>query len=310
MKNKNRQKLNQIIDHVNTVLLSKKEQVKLAFTCIFSNGHLLLNDIPGTGKTTLAKSLASSLGMEMKRVQFTSDLMPSDILGVSIYEPLTGHFSFHKGPIFTNIFLADEINRASSRTQSALLEVMAEGQVSIDGDRYEIEPLFVIATQNPYDSNGTNMLPQAQKDRFMMTLSLGYPDEEDEKAMMLSGKMDRQKEFLEKMDFDTFHEIQKEIQEVTVTEELIHYAHKLVVETRNNKDFICGLSPRASITMIQAAKTYAYISNRHFVTPDDIKTIFIPCNEHRLQSKNHISEKKTLQDIIDKIGVISNNHEK
>lgn len=277
--------LKEAIGHVNQVILNKPQEIKLAFACILAGGHLLLNDTPGTGKTTLAKSLASVWDMKMKRVQFTSDLMPSDIIGLSIYNQQNNTFEFHKGPIFTNLFLADEINRASSRTQSSLLEVMAENQISLDGEKYIIDPFFVIATQNPYDANGTNMLPQAQTDRFMMCLTLGLPDEEHEKEMMQSGKKERIFSFNNKMNIDVLKEIQKQLENITISNEIVNYAYRLISKTRNSEHFTLGLSPRASISLIQAARAYAYIEGRNFIIPEDIKSVFIACSEHRLLSK-------------------------
>lgn len=295
-----KERLEKAISSVNSVILGKEEQVKLAFTCLLAGGHLLIEDIPGTGKTVLAKTLGSVLSLDFKRIQFTSDLLPSDILGVNIYKQQEQKFELHEGPVFTNLLLADEINRASPKTQSALLEVMSEGQVSIEGITKSMDnPFMVIATQNPLDYSGTFALPDAQKDRFLFCISMGYPNADCEKKLMHQEKrseiLNREIQgALAKKDIEI---LKDKTRGVRVNDNALSYAHDLVSATRNMDKFYQGLSTRAAIALVDGAKAYAFIDGREYVTPEDFQAIFIYLSSHRVKSKND-KTKAELENII------------
>ncbi|MGS0535707.1 AAA family ATPase [Pseudoalteromonas sp. SaAl2] len=280
-----------IIDDLSQVIFGKKTQIKLALTCLFSQGHLLIEDLPGMGKTTLSHALASVLGLSYQRVQFTSDLLPSDILGASIFNSNEHTFTFHKGPVFSQVVLADEINRAGPKTQSALLEAMEEKQVSMDGDIYPLPtPFFVIATQNPLYQSGTYPLPESQLDRFMMRISLGFPPKEAERKLIL-GANNRDSDALPKrINFSQLIDIQSKTKKVTISEPIVDYIIELVSYTRENGVFANPLSPRASIALGKAAQAWAYIEGRDFVTPDDVQTVFKSVAAHRLGIDEQTSE--------------------
>lgn len=271
----------------------KDEQIQLALVCLLAKGHLLLEDLPGMGKTTLSQCLASVLSMDYARVQFTSDLLPADMLGVNIYEPDTHQFSFHPGPIFHQVLLADEINRASPKTQSALLEAMAESQVTIDGNSYELPtPFFVIATQNPLFQSGTYPLPESQIDRFTMKLSLGFPDFEAEKSMLLN---DDDKLFSKSViDTEQLVDLQKQVSAVVVSEAVVDYILALVNATRNNQEFPNALSPRASKAIYHCAQAFAFIHDRNYVIPEDVQMIFPSVTEHRLRGQDQYAQTANL----------------
>ncbi|MGJ8674489.1 MAG: AAA family ATPase [Pseudoalteromonas sp.] len=271
----------------------KDEQIQLALVCLLAKGHLLLEDLPGMGKTTLSQCLASVLSMDYARVQFTSDLLPADMLGVNIYEPDTHQFSFHPGPIFHQVLLADEINRASPKTQSALLEAMAESQVTIDGNSYELPtPFFVIATQNPLFQSGTYPLPESQIDRFTMKLSLGFPDFEAEKSMLLN---DDDKLFTKSViDTAQLLDLQKQVSAVVVSEAVVDYILALVNATRNNQEFPNALSPRASKAIYHCAQAFAFIHDRNYVIPEDVQMIFPSVTEHRLRGQDQYAQTANL----------------
>jgi MoxR-like ATPase len=271
----------------------KDEQIQLALVCLLAKGHLLLEDLPGMGKTTLSQCLASVLSMDYARVQFTSDLLPADMLGVNIYEPDTHQFSFHPGPIFHQVLLADEINRASPKTQSALLEAMAESQVTIDGNSYELPtPFFVIATQNPLFQSGTYPLPESQIDRFTMKLSLGFPDFEAEKSMLLNDD----DKLITKSVIDTAQllNLQKQVSAVVVSEAVVDYILALVNATRNNQEFPNALSPRASKAIYHCAQAFAFIHDRNYVIPEDVQMIFPSVTEHRLRGQDQYAQTANL----------------
>lgn len=266
------------------VLKGKREQALLSLCCLLSGGHLLIEDLPGMGKTTLSQILAQLLDLEFKRVQFTSDLLPADIIGCSVYDNTRSSFTFHHGPVFTQVLLADEINRASPRTQSALLEAMAEKQVSSEGvSRSLPEPFFVIATQNPADMAGTYPLPESQLDRFMMSLVLGYPDPENERSMLQNGSgalaLSELKPVLSSSDLAL---ATVEINRVHCSEALLDYLQRLIQATREHPQFRSGLSPRGALALADCARTWAYIHDRQHVLPEDVQAVFTAVSRHRV----------------------------
>ncbi len=281
--------MNQLIDNiiktVGTVLLGKDQQVKLALTCLFSRGHLLIEDLPGMGKTTLAQCLAQVLGLKYERVQFTSDLLPADVLGVAIFDRNTSEFRFHAGPIFTQVLLADEINRSTPKTQSALLEAMEERQVSIEGETRKLpEPFFVIATQNPQSQAGTYPLPESQLDRFLMRISLGYPSTEAERALYKGvDPRERLKSLKPLVNEKQLEAIQQQVQKIKATDQLLDYVQRLVDFTRYDDDFSYGLSPRGAMALLRAAKAWALIHQREFVLPEDIQVVLPSVVGHRVR---------------------------
>lgn len=275
-----------IVEQINQVLLGKEPQIKLSLCCLLAGGHLLLEDVPGVGKTTLANSLAQTLGLSYQRVQFTSDMLPADLLGVSIFHQQSHEFTFHKGSIFNQVVLGDEINRASPKTQSALLEAMAEGQVSVDGKTYSLgEPFFVIATQNPLEHSGTFELPDSQLDRFLMRVTLGFPSAEAEKAMLL--QTHTVKILSQALDLDSLRGIQQQVKEVVSADAIIDYILRLVGETRSNNQYSQPLSPRATRALLAASKAWAFIEGRDYVLPEDVQAVLPAVCEHRLRSANH-----------------------
>lgn len=278
------QQLDAAMAQVNLVLLGKPRQVKLAFACLIAGGHLLLEDVPGVGKTTLAHALAATFALDFQRVQFTSDLLPSDILGVSVYERETAQFRFHPGPIFTGLLLADEINRASPKTQSALLEAMAEGQVTVDGQTHALaQPFFVVATQNPLDLNGTFPLPDSQLDRFMLRLSLDYPDAAAERALLGgSDRRDLLAQLRPKLDAAALIELHRQSQSITASNALLDYLQALLSASRRHADIRVGLSPRAGLALLGAARAWALLHHRNHVLPEDLQALFVPLAAHRL----------------------------
>jgi MoxR-like ATPase len=278
------QRLDAAMAQVNLVLLGKPRQVKLAFACLIAGGHLLLEDVPGVGKTTLAHALAATFALDFQRVQFTSDLLPSDILGVSVYERETAQFRFHPGPIFTGLLLADEINRASPKTQSALLEAMAEGQVTVDGQTHALaQPFFVVATQNPLDLNGTFPLPDSQLDRFMLRLSLDYPDAAAERALLGgSDRRDLLAQLRPKLDAAALIELHRQSQSITASNALLDYLQALLSASRRHADIRVGLSPRAGLALLGAARAWAQLHHRNHVLPEDLQALFVPLAAHRL----------------------------
>ncbi|MEI7036967.1 MoxR family ATPase [Fulvimonas yonginensis] len=269
---------------VNRVLLGKPRQVKLAFTCLVAGGHLLLEDVPGVGKTTLAHALAATFALDFQRVQFTSDLLPSDIIGVSVFERETGQFRFHPGPIFTGLLLADEINRATPKTQSALLEAMAEGQVTVDGQTHTLaQPFFVVATQNPLDLHGTFPLPDSQLDRFMLRVSLDYPDAAAERALLSgSDRRDLLAQLTPQLDAPSLEALHRQAQGITASAALLDYLQALLMASRRHADIRVGLSPRAGLALLGAARAWALLSGRGHVLPEDIQALFVPLAAHRL----------------------------
>jgi MoxR-like ATPase len=276
-----------ILGQLNRVILGKEAQIRLCLACLLARGHLLLEDIPGVGKTTLAHALAKTLGLSFQRVQFTSDLLPADVLGVSIYDRETGKFRFQRGPIFAQLVLADEINRASPKAQSALLEAMEEHQVTLDGQSMPLpEPFFVIATQNPQDQAGTFPLPESQLDRFLMRVHLGYPAPAAEREL-LSG-IDR-RDLVDSLEpvvsVATLSQLQKNLLDVHVSPALLDYAQALVAYTRNVPT-LTGLSPRAAIGLLRAARAWALIAGRDAVIPEHVQEVFAAVAGHRLRQRD------------------------
>lgn len=277
--------LEQAINKTCEVLIGKQQQVKLALTCLLADGHLLIEDLPGMGKTTLSHTLAKVLGLQYSRVQFTSDLLPADMLGINIFDNNDQSFRFHPGPIFNQLILADEINRASPKTQSALLEAMEERQVSLDGETRPLpSPFFVIGTQNPLHQSGTYPLPESQLDRFLMRIQLGYPDVEAEKMMLQSQFNNNSVDIQPVMDIEQFKQAQKLAQQVHISDNLLDYILRLVTFSRESNQFANPLSPRASKAVLSAAKAWAYLSNRDYIIPEDVQAILPAVAEHRLRS--------------------------
>ena len=275
--------IDRTIANIGDVLLGKELEIRQALCCMLAGGHLLLEDLPGMGKTTLAHALATTLGMSFGRVQFTSDLLPSDILGVSIFNSESAQFVFQPGPIFNQVLLADEINRATPRTQSALLEAMAESQVSIDGETRPLPgPFFVIATQNPIYQSGTYALPESQLDRFLMRLSLGYPNAQAERQLLLRGEQRGNVSLPASMSADELTAIRAAVAEVTLSDSLLAYIQRLTAFTRNAPEFAMGLSPRGALALVAAARTWAMMAGRHYVVPDDVQAVIEPVVAHRL----------------------------
>ena len=277
-----------IIENVSTVVLGKKPQIRLALACIFARGHLLIEDMPGIGKTTLAKVLARSLGLAFQRVQFTSDMLPGDILGVSIFDQTASAFYFHPGPIFTHVLLVDEINRAMPKTQSALLEAMEEEQVTIEGETRVLNPpFFVIATQNPLEFVGTFPLPESQMDRFLMRIKVGYPDRAAEKSIFRDGGTQKTlSEIKPSMTKDEVTQIQDQVGRVHLSDSFLDYLQDIIHYTRSSPHFHAGLSPRAGIALSMAARSWAYMHGRSYAIPEDLKAVLFQVAGHRLRSRN------------------------
>ena len=269
-----------------TIILGKPDQLRLAFSCLLAQGHLLIEDVPGVGKTTLAQTLARVCGLDYSRVQFTSDLLPADILGVSIFDREASAFRWQNGPIFSQVLLADELNRASPKTQSALLEAMEEQAVTSDGvTRALPHPFFVIATQNPLDQIGTFALPESQLDRFLLRLSLGYPSAEDERALLEGRSRRVMLEGLQPLlDAQTLAQAQASVSEVALRPALAAYVHALLDASRSHPDIRLGLSPRAGLAICRAARSWAWLHSREMVLPEDVQAVFVACATHRLQS--------------------------
>lgn len=290
------------VKEVGRILLGKEPQIRLALCCLFARGHLLIEDLPGMGKTTLSHALAAVLGLSWKRVQFTSDLLPADILGVSVFDTADASFTFHPGPIFTQLLLADEINRTTPRTQSALLEAMAEGQVTVEGETRPLpQPFFVIATQNPVHQSGTYPLPESQLDRFLMRLELGYPHPQAERQMFErrhSAAMEI-KNPRQCIDLEQLEMIRVAVSKVHASDSLIDYLQRLVAYTRQSPEFEVGLSPRGALALLDCAKTWAAMNNRGHVVPEDIQLVLPAVAAHRLvASGDYAGDGNALVDLL------------
>ena len=277
--------LDHLVQEVETVFHGKKEVIRLALACVLARGHVLFEDVPGVGKTTLAHALAKTLGVGFRRIQFTADLLPSDILGVSVYNPKTADFETRRGPLFTNVVLADEINRAPPRTQSGLLEAMQEGSVTIDDETHELpKPFVVMATQNPLEHHGTYPLPESQLDRFLMRITIGYPDSEAERRILTESAvvapvMDRLQTVLSTTQVLA---LQKRVEEVEVDDAILDYLMAIVGKTRESSHLRMGVSPRGNIQLFRAARAYALTQGRTYLVPDDLRELVVPCLAHRI----------------------------
>jgi MoxR-like ATPase len=279
--------LNDAIRQINQILIGKADVVKLVLSAMLAGGHVLLEDLPGLGKTTLAHALAQTFALQFQRVQFTSDLLPADLTGVSIYRRDREAFEFVPGPLFTELLLGDELNRGSPKTQSALLEAMAESQITVDGHTRALsESFFVIATQNPSEQAGTFVLPESQLDRFMLTLSLGYPDPSFERQL-LAGSDRRQmiKSLKPCVSKSQLVQLRAQVASVVCSNAILDYAQRLIAATRNAHDVRFGLSPRGALALLNCARGYAYLQNRNFVMPEDIQAVFVAVTAHRLSPK-------------------------
>jgi MoxR-like ATPase len=276
--------LARLADQISTVIVGKRQRIEDCIACLLAGGHLLIEDVPGVGKTTLAHTLAVSLGLEFRRVQFTADMMPSDLVGVSVFERSKEQFVFHRGPVFAQVLLADEINRAGPKTQSALLEAMEEHQVTVENETRPLpEPFFVIATQNPTDQVGTYPLPESQLDRFLMRITLGYPDRASERALLAGADRRQVVERLQPvMTPAELQAAQLAVLAVHAGEPLLDYVQALIAASRSGQWFSDGLSPRAGISLLRAAKAHALMDRRDYVAPDDVQAVLVQTISHRL----------------------------
>lgn len=285
-----------IIIAIESVIQGKRDKIELALAAFLAQGHLLIDDLPGVGKTTLAKTMAQVLGLDYNRIQFTSDLLPSDIIGVNYYDTNSAAFIFKKGAIFSQFLLADEINRASPKTQSALLEAMEEAQVSVDGTTHLLpEPFFVVATKNPFEEVGTFELPSSQLDRFMISFSLGYPDAQAERNILLSNT--QKVSMQEALSHEIIAQLREHVHGVHLSESLLDYLQEIIRYSRESGIFQKGLSTRAALALSEVSKAYAFIQGRDFVTPEDVKTMLPFVIAHRLQLRAHSSH-ETPSDLI------------
>jgi len=303
--NLTRQRLDAAIAQVNEVLVGKNQPIRMAFACLLAGGHLLVEDVPGVGKTTLAHALATTLGLSFRRIQFTSDLLPTDIMGVSVFDRDSGAFRFQQGPIFAQLLLADEINRATPKTQSALLEAMAEGQVTVDGaSRALPEPFFVVATQNPLDMAGTYPLPDSQLDRFMLRISLDYPDAEAERRLLTGedrgAMLERMAARLSGSDITT---LRLQARVVTASPALLDYVQALVTASRKHPDIRTGLSPRAGLALLACARAWALLGDRNYTLPEDVQAVFVAIAGHRLIPARNLARDALAQALLETVAV-------
>ena len=292
-----------IVKAASQVILGKEQQIKLSLACLLAGGHLLIEDLPGMGKTTLAHTLAQVLGLGFRRAQFTSDLLPADIIGVSVYDRNTSNFQFHPGPVFTNVLLADEINRATPKTQSALLEAMEEKQITVDGATHALpNPFFVIATQNPKHHIGTFPLPESQLDRFLMRISLGYPDAQSERTLLKNqGGRAFSAQLPAICDINTVLNLQTATHAIHVSDALLDYLQALIAYTRTQ--FSTGLSPRAGLGLRQCAQAWALLEGRDFVSPEDVQAVFASVVTHRLTAHTESDNTQIAQHILSQVAI-------
>tara|TARA_B100000700_G_scaffold557_1_gene825 strand:+ start:9284 stop:10213 length:930 start_codon:yes stop_codon:yes gene_type:complete len=298
--------VNDVMAALSTVVRGKPREVRLALCCLLCRGHLLIEDLPGLGKTTLAQALARVTGLDMQRLQFTSDLLPADVLGVSVFDPGQGRFHFHPGPVFHGLLLADEVNRATPKTQSALLEAMEEGQVTVEGETRALpDPFFVIATQNPQDQAGTFPLPESQLDRFLMRLSLGYPERQAEREI-LRGEAGRARlvDLPVLLDAMTLQDMQARLASLHVAEPLLDYVQALAAASRSHRDLPWGLSTRGVLALLQASRGWALLEGRDHVLPEDIQAVWVPVVAHRLSSGNRDADEKAARDLLAAVPVL------
>ena len=303
-----KKQIDKAVSEIGTVLLGKENQVRMALCCLIARGHLLIEDLPGMGKTTLSNALAKVLGLDYTRVQFTSDILPADILGVSIFNRDTSQFEFVAGPVFTQVLLADEINRTTPKSQSALLEAMEEGQVTIEGETRRLPvPFFVIATQNPASQSGTYPLPESQLDRFLMRLSLGYPDPEAERKLLLGEDSRKSLARLQPViSVEQLAAMQNAVEDVHCSDSLVAYVQRLVEHSRSSSDFFYGLSPRGALALMRCAKTWAMMSGRGHVVPEDVQTVVPAVVEHRLDNSldTHSGSQGLSKKLLEEVSVV------
>jgi MoxR-like ATPase len=305
--------LNRLVDNVGLVVLGKPEVIKLAVVALLAEGHVLIEDVPGVGKTLLARALAASIDSSFRRLQFTPDLLPSDILGSSVYHASTGEFVFKKGPIFANVILADEINRTTPRTQSALLEAMSDRQVSVEGKTYPLAPPFIVlATQNPYEFEGTYVLPESQLDRFMIRIKMGYPIRAEERRVLSSHRTGVPVDGLRPvLSSDDVQLLQQAVRNVRVDDSITDYLLDIVHATRRAEDLHVGVSTRGALTLYRAAQSLALVSGRPYVVPDDVKTLTVPVLAHRVLGKSFLqagefgAAEAVIRDLVDRVRIPS-----
>mgnify|MGYP006273174867 CR=1 FL=1 len=303
--------IEQLIRNIETAVIGKPEVVKLSIVALLTEGHLLIEDSPGVGKTSLAKAIAKSLNCTFTRLQFTPDMLPSDIIGSSVFLPNLGQFEFRPGPIFTNVLLADEINRTTPRTQSALLEAMNEGQVSVEGQTRPLsKPFFVLATQNPFEFEGTFPLPENQLDRFTLCISIGYPDPKVERDILKQHREGQPSDKVQAViEGAQLNDLQQQVRQVTFEDSVSDYLLQIVTETRKHPDLTLGASTRGALTFYRAAQALAFVEGHHFVSPDDVKRIAIPVLAHRVISKGLVREgqreraQNAIRQILDRVRV-------
>ncbi len=295
----------QLEDNICSVVLGKREVVRRCLVALLAGEHLLLEDVPGVGKTLVGKALARSVSGEFRRIQFTPDLLPSDIVGGAVFNNQTSEFVFHEGPLFANVVLADEINRAPPRTQSALLEAMSEDQISVDGNPYALpSPFMVIATQNPYEFEGTYPLPESQLDRFLMRISMGYPDRTEERQVLVSHRLNEPvNELAPVIDIKQLLDLQRQVREVMVEESVADYLLDVVQATRNSPDLHFGVSTRGALCLYRAAQALALIEGRDFVVPDDVKQLAVPVLAHRVITRGFLQagQRAVIESLIERL---------
>ncbi|MGH8183196.1 MAG: AAA family ATPase [Rhodanobacteraceae bacterium] len=300
-----RQRLEAALAQVNDVLVGKNRAIRLAFACLLAGGHLLVEDVPGVGKTTLAHALAATLGLTFRRIQFTSDLLPTDIVGVSVFDRDSGGFQFQQGPIFAQLLLADEINRATPKTQSALLEAMAEGQVTVDGvSRALPQPFFVVATQNPLDMAGTYPLPDSQLDRFMLRIALDYPDAEAERRLLTGeNRAEMVGHLTPRLSGPDILALRRQAHGITASPALLDYVQALVTASRKHHDIRTGLSPRAGLALLACARAWALLGDRDYALPEDVQAVFIAVAGHRLIPARNLARDALAQALLETVAV-------